>query len=76
MPTRPKSVGAHTDAYKISAERTKAYTAADWQTFKDEQAAIYADALAARTAGVRPDEPRAMDIAERHRLSFDRWFYP
>jgi DNA-binding transcriptional MerR regulator len=66
----------HTDAYRISAERTKAYSAADWQRFKEEQGAIYADALAARAAGVRPDEPRAMDIAERHRLSFDRWFYP
>lgn len=66
----------HTDAYRISAERTKAYTAADWEKLKEEQGAIYADALAARAAGVRPDEPRAMDIAERHRLCFDRWFYP
>ena len=66
----------HTDAYKISARRTKSYTEADWQRMKDEQAAIYADALAAREAGVRPDEPRAMDVAERHRLSIDRWFYP
>ena len=66
----------NTDAYKISAKRTKSYTEADWQTIRDEHAAIYADALAARAAGVRPDEPRAMDIAERYRLSFDRWFYP
>jgi DNA-binding transcriptional MerR regulator len=65
-----------TDAYKVSAERTKSYTEADWKKLKDEQAAIYADALAAREAGVRPDEPRAMDVAERHRLSIDRWFYP
>jgi DNA-binding transcriptional MerR regulator len=65
-----------TDAYEISAKRTKSYTAADWQRFKDEQGAIYTDALAARNDGVRPDEQRAMDIAERHRLSFDRWFYP
>jgi MerR family transcriptional regulator, thiopeptide resistance regulator len=66
----------HTDAYKISAQRTKSYTEAEWQKLKDEQAAIYADALAALKAGVRPDEPRAMDVAERHRLSIDRWFYP
>ena len=66
----------NTDAYKISAQRTKSYTAADWQTLKDEQAAILADALAARRDGVRADEPRAMDIAERHRQSIDRWFYP
>ena len=26
--------------------------------------------------GVPPDADAAMDIAERHRLSIDRWFYP
>ena len=66
----------NTEAYKISAKRTKSYTEADWQKLKDEQAAIYADALAALKDGVRPNEARAMDVAERHRLSFDRWFYP
>jgi MerR family transcriptional regulator, thiopeptide resistance regulator len=65
-----------TDAYKVSMQRTKGYTAADWQRCREEQAAIYADAVAARNDGVRPDEARAMAIAERHRLSFDRWFYP
>lgn len=43
---------------------------------KDEQAAIYADALAARDDGVGPDEARAMDVAERHRLSIDCSYYP
>lgn len=66
----------NTEAYKISAQRTKSYSEADWRRFKDEQAAIYADALAAMKDGVRSDEPRAMDVAERHRLSIDRWFYP
>jgi DNA-binding transcriptional MerR regulator len=65
-----------TEAYKISAQRTKSYTEADWRRFKDEQAAICADALTAMKQGVRPDEPAAMDVAERHRLSIDRWFYP
>ena len=65
-----------TEAYKISAERTKSYTEADWRRFKDEQATICAAAFAALTAGVRPDEQRAMEVAERHRLSIDRWFYP
>ena len=27
-------------------------------------------------AGKSPDDPAVMDIAERHRLSLDRWFYP
>ena len=73
---RPSSVGATPTRTRSLRERTKSYTEADWQKLKDEQAAIYADALAAREAGVRPDEPRAMDVAERHRLSIDRWFYP
>lgn len=66
----------NTEAYKVSAQRTKSYTEADWRRFKDEQASIYADALAALKAGVHPDAARAMDVAERHRLSIDRWFYP
>lgn len=65
-----------TDAYKVSVERAKSYGESDWQKIKEEQAAILDDARAARDAGVRPDEPRAMDVAERHRLSIDRWFYP
>jgi DNA-binding transcriptional MerR regulator len=65
-----------TDAYKVSAERAKSYTEADWRAIKEEQAAIYAAAREALEAGLSPDDPRAMDVAERHRLSIDRWFYP
>jgi DNA-binding transcriptional MerR regulator len=65
-----------TDAYKISAQRTTSYTEADWRKLKAEQAAIYTDALAALKEGVSADDARAMNIAERHRLSIDRWFYP
>ena len=66
----------NTDAYKVSVQRTKGYTEADWAKFKDEQGAIYADASAALKSGVPADDSRAKDIAERHRLSIDRWFYP
>jgi DNA-binding transcriptional MerR regulator len=66
----------NTEGYKASMKRAESYTEADWNELKQEQGAIYADAFAALTAGVRADDPRAMDIAERHRLSFDRWFYP
>ena len=65
-----------TDSYKKSEQRWKSYTEADLLRMKEEQGAIYAAAGALRTAGVSPDDPRAMDIAEQHRLSFDRWFYP
>jgi MerR family transcriptional regulator, thiopeptide resistance regulator len=64
------------DAYKVSAQRTQSYTEADWRAVKDEQGAIYAAAFALMQAGVAPDDAQAMDVAERHRLSFDRWFYP
>ena len=65
-----------TDAYKESIKRTKRYTAEDWETFAAEQSAIYADAVAAMKAGKQPSDEAAMDIAERHRLLIDRWFYP
>ena len=65
-----------TDAYKESMKRTKRYTAADWKAIKAEQAAIYQDAAAAMQSGKKPSEPEVLAIAERHRLSIDRWFYP
>jgi MerR family transcriptional regulator, thiopeptide resistance regulator len=34
------------------------------------------DAAAALSARCSPDDARAIDIAERHRLLIDRWFYP
>ncbi len=66
----------HTDAYRESAKRAKRYTQADWEAIKEEQSAIYADAVAALAAGHAADSAKAMDIAERHRQSISRWFYP
>jgi MerR family transcriptional regulator, thiopeptide resistance regulator len=66
----------HTDAYRESARRTSRYTAEDWQRLKAEQERIYNDALAAMSAGSRPEDPAAMRVAERHRLLLERWFYP
>jgi DNA-binding transcriptional MerR regulator len=66
----------NTDAYKVSQQRWKSYTEADLLRLKEEQAALNAEVAAVRKAGVAPDDPRAMDIAERYRLLFDRWFYP
>lgn len=66
----------HTDAYKESKKRTARYGQEEWKEIQTEQASIYADAFAALQAGKVPDSADAMDIAERHRLSIDRWFYP
>jgi len=65
-----------TDAYRELAKRTKRYGQAEWSQIRDEHAAIYADAVAAQQAGTAPDAEMVMDIAERHRDSISRWFYP
>lgn len=67
--------GEH-DAYKVSKQRTSRYTTEDWKRQAAEQAAVYGDAFRALQAGKMPDEPEVMDVAERHRLVIDRWFYP
>ena len=63
------------DAYAESKRRTRRYTPDDWKALKAEQSAIYDAAYAALRAGKAPSDPAVMDIAERHRLSIDRWFY-
>jgi DNA-binding transcriptional MerR regulator len=65
-----------TDAYEESMKRAKHYTPDDWKKIKAEQQAIYQDSAAVMQGGGKPSDPKAMDIAERHRLSIDRWFYP
>jgi MerR family transcriptional regulator, thiopeptide resistance regulator len=66
----------NTDAYKESTKRTKGYSKEDWQRCGVEQGAVYSDAFKALSAGMAPESPEAMEIAERHRLAIDRWFYP
>jgi MerR family transcriptional regulator, thiopeptide resistance regulator len=65
-----------TDAFAEAGKRTKRYSADDWNAIKAEQSSIYADAYAALKAGRGPRDIAVMDIAERHRRSIDRWFYP
>ena len=65
-----------TDAYKESMKRTKRYTPDDWKRIKAEQQSIYEDSVKVMKVGGKPSDSKAMDIAERHRLSIDRWFYP
>ena len=38
--------------------------------------AVTTDFAAAMREGVAATSERAMDVAERHRLHIDRWFYP
>lgn len=66
----------HTDAYRESNRRAKNYGLAEWEAIKTEQDEIYKAAAKLLVAGERPDSAAAMDVAERHRLSIERWFYP
>jgi len=65
-----------TDAFAESEKRTRSYTPDDWKALKAEQAALYDAAFAALKGGQAPSSAEAMEIAERHRLTIDRWFYP
>ncbi|MBY6367012.1 MerR family transcriptional regulator [Rhodococcus corynebacterioides] len=63
-----------TEAWAQSRERTARFTTDDWTTIKAETEALEADCAAAMAAGVRPGEPAANALAERHRLSIDRFY--
>jgi MerR family transcriptional regulator, thiopeptide resistance regulator len=64
------------EAFVESTKRTAHYTSDDWKAVRAEQASIYDQACAAMRAGKTPSDGTVMDIAERHRLSIERWFYP
>ena len=64
------------DAFVESERRTRQYTPDDWKALAAEQGAIYQEAYTALKTGKSPADAVVMDIAERHRLSIDRWFYP
>ena len=63
-------------AFAEAGKRTRGYSPDDWKATKAEQVALYEGAYAALKAGKSPADADVMDIAERHRLSIDRWFYP
>src|SRR5689334_8860746 len=63
-------------AYKESKRRTGRYTAEDWKRQAAEQSDVYDDAFRALQQGKAADDEAVLDIAERHRLAIERWFYP
>lgn len=65
-----------TDAYKVSTNRTSAYSEEDWARYKTESKQLN-DALGRLyKAGVAPTDPEALDVVEKLRLQIDEWFYP
>ncbi len=71
-----KSRWGETEAYEESKRRTSRYTKADWERYRMEADAIMADAAALMLDGTPPAGAEGTKLAERHRLSIDRWFYP
>jgi DNA-binding transcriptional MerR regulator len=59
-----------------SRRRTSSYTAEQWREAMAEGEAVTNAFAAALRSGEPADATAAMDIAERHRLQIDRWFYP
>jgi DNA-binding transcriptional MerR regulator len=66
----------NTESFRVSQERSKKYNKADWQRIRAEQDSLLEAYAAAMAAGIAPEDARAMDVAERHRLSIDANFYP
>jgi DNA-binding transcriptional MerR regulator len=65
-----------TESYAESARRTARYTQEDWVRIRAEADALRHAFAEAMERGTPPTDAAAMDVAERHRLHIDRWFYP
>ena len=63
-----------TDAWRQSQERTKNYTKADWEEVKAESDRVHAAFTDAMDAGEPPTSTAAMDAAEQHRASMQRFY--
>ncbi len=65
-----------TDAYRESKRRTRAYDDATIAKIKEETAALFSSLAQQQSEGAKPDDESVMALAEEHRLSIERWFYP
>lgn len=65
-----------TDAYREANRRTKGYSRDDWAKIKAEDKALM-EALAEKLREDKSaEDDEVLELAERHRLHLDRWFYP
>jgi DNA-binding transcriptional MerR regulator len=62
------------DAWRQSQERTKGYTKADWEQVKAESDRTHQAFTDAMDAGEPPTSEAAMDAAELHRASMQRFY--
>jgi DNA-binding transcriptional MerR regulator len=63
-----------TDAWRLSQERTKGYTKADWEEVRAESDRTHQAFTDAMDAGEPPTSEMAMDAAELHRASMQRFY--
>ena len=63
-----------TDAWRQSRERTARYTVADWAQVKEEMQAVGEGFAAAMDAGMPPTSQAALEAAEAHRRSIERFY--
>ena len=66
----------HSDAYRESMRRTRAYGKADWARITEEGETVVGGLAELMAEGAPAAGRAAMDLAEAHRLHIDRWFYP
>ena len=64
------------DAYDTAKQRTSSYSKEQWQEATAEADAIAAGLANLLGSGAAADAADAMALAEQHRLSIDRWYYP
>ncbi len=65
-----------TEAFRESARRTQGYTPEDWKRIKAEDQALMAALAETMATGSSSEDPEVLELAERHRLHIDRWYYP
>lgn len=65
-----------TDTYAESKKRTKGYTKEDWAKARLEADVITGELAEVFASGAVPTDAQSTELAERHRLHIDRWFYP
>lgn len=63
-------------AWKESQRRTQRYSTEDWKRYAAEADALMREAAQLFQSGTTADSEPAKALAERHRLSIERWFYP
>jgi DNA-binding transcriptional MerR regulator len=64
-----------TDAYAQSAKRTSSYTPQDWQTIKEEAAAINEQFVSLMAEGIDPSDEMAARLVDAHRAHISKWYY-